>query len=58
MAAKKEKPVATQAKAKEAKTVSFTCKFCEKVKPLDEMTVTNLYFPPIILCRDCEKTLR
>jgi len=40
------------------KKVTFKCKFCEKSKPLDEMVVLTRFFPPIVVCRDCEKKMR
>ena len=41
-----------------AKETTFTCKFCEKSKPLSEMTVITRFFPAAVACRDCAKTLR
>jgi len=41
-----------------AKKVTFKCKACERSKPLDEMVVLTRFFPPIVVCRDCEKKMR
>ncbi|MBI2979886.1 MAG: hypothetical protein HYY41_03560 [Chloroflexi bacterium] len=38
--------------------IVFKCRFCEKSKPLDEMVVITKYFPPVVLCRDCEKKVQ
>ncbi len=40
------------------KETTFTCKFCEKSKPLAEMVVLTTYFPPVVACRDCGKKMR
>ena len=45
-------------KAKENNEITFECRFCEKSKPLDEMVVLTIFFPPVITCRDCEKKIR
>lgn len=45
------------AKAKKTKKVTFKCRFCERDRPLDEMMVLTKYFPPVVLCRDCEKKI-
>ena len=47
-----------ESKAKEAKEITFKCRFCGKSKPLDEMRVLTRFFPPIVACRDCEKKMR
>ncbi len=41
-----------------AKEVTFKCKFCERSKPLNEMEVLTRFFPPVVVCRDCEKKMR
>ena len=40
------------------KEITFKCKFCETSKPLDEMVVLTRFFPPIVVCRDCEEKMR
>jgi len=42
----------------EAQEVTFKCKFCERSQPLDEMTVLTRFFPPIVICWECEKKMR
>ena len=44
-------------KAKRSEEVTFKCRFCERARPLDEMVVLTKYFPPVVLCRDCEKII-
>ena len=46
------------AKAKKSKEITFKCKFCERLSPLDEMVVLTRFFPPIVACQDCEKKMR
>lgn len=55
MPAKKEKTVAVARKEKES---TFTCKFCEKTKPLSEMTTITRFFPAAVACRECGKKQR
>jgi len=35
--------------------IMFTCRFCGKQKPLEEMRVLTRFFPPVPACRDCWK---
>ena len=37
------------------KSITFTCKFCGKPKPLEDMRVIMRFFPPLPACRDCWK---
>ncbi len=37
------------------KETTFKCKFCGESKPLEEIVVLTRFFPPLIVCRDCEK---
>jgi hypothetical protein len=34
------------------RVVTFTCKFCGKLKPLEEMRVATRFFPPLPVCLD------
>ena len=43
--------------AKETREITFKCRFCERSKPIDEMVVLTRFFPPIVVCRDCEKKI-
>ena len=47
-------------KAKKHKTdeVTFKCRLCEEQKPISEMKIIARFRPFIVVCRDCEKTLR
>jgi len=42
---------------KESKIITFRCRGCDKYKPLEDMRTVNRFFPPLVLCRDCEKEL-
>ena len=53
MPAKKEKATATK-----TRETTFTCKFCEKTRPLSEMTVVTRFFPAAIACRECARKRR
>jgi len=53
MPPKKDKTAPTK-----TKETTFTCKFCEKSKPLSEMTVIARFFPAAVACRVCGKKLR
>jgi hypothetical protein len=40
------------------KEIKFRCKVCECEGRLEDMKPVNRFFPPLILCRYCEKKLR
>jgi len=37
--------------------IIFTCQFCGKPKPIEEMQVAGRFFPLLPVCRDCWKSL-
>jgi hypothetical protein len=37
--------------------ITFTCRFCGKPKPIEEVEVIRRFFPPLPCCRDCWKLL-
>jgi len=37
--------------------ITFTCKFCDEQKPIEEFEVARRFFPPLPVCRDCRKLL-
>jgi len=43
---------------KEAVDITFTCKFCGESKPLDEMILETRFFPILVSCRECDRTLQ
>jgi translation initiation factor 2 beta subunit (eIF-2beta)/eIF-5 len=47
----------TEKQGQTEKAVTFKCKFCGKNLPLDEMSIITRYFPPIVSCKACEKTI-
>jgi hypothetical protein len=48
------------AKAKKAASagVTFKCRLCEAQKPISEMKIITRFRPVIVVCQDCEKTVR
>jgi transcription elongation factor Elf1 len=55
---KKQKEAAAKSHAGKSKEkeIIFTCKHCEKDKPISEMVVINRFSPPLVTCKSCEKT--
>jgi transcription elongation factor Elf1 len=39
------------------KEITFHCKFCGESKPISDMTFMTRYFPVLVACRNCDKTL-
>jgi hypothetical protein len=37
--------------------IIFTCQFCGKSKPIEELQIVDRFFPPLPACRDCWKLL-
>ncbi|MBA7548565.1 hypothetical protein ES705_41026 [subsurface metagenome] len=37
--------------------IIFTCRFCGKPKPFEELRVATRFFPPLPCCRDCWELL-
>lgn len=33
----------------------FTCKMCNEKKPVKDMRLSFRYYPPLAMCRECEK---
>ncbi len=40
------------------KNRTFTCKYCGKVTPFEEIVVVTDYFPAIVVCSECAKIVR
>ncbi|MFC1955169.1 hypothetical protein ACFLWZ_01295 [Chloroflexota bacterium] len=40
------------------KDTTFRCTFCDQIKPLDNMKIITRFFPPLVVCRECEQELR
>jgi hypothetical protein len=57
MAAEESKG-AGKAKKETTAEVMFKCRLCEKEKPISEMKIIARYRPTVVVCRECEKTLR
>jgi transcription elongation factor Elf1 len=38
--------------------VTFKCRLCEAQKPISEMKIITRFRPGIVVCQDCEKTVR
>lgn len=43
---------------KVAREITFKCQSCGQYKPLKEMMVVTRFFPPLVVCQDCEKEMR
>jgi hypothetical protein len=41
-----------------AQEVMFTCRNCERQRPLSEMRTITRFSPVLIVCVDCQKELR
>jgi hypothetical protein len=56
--------MATKAKSKpetgksDTIKVTFKCRLCEKDKPIEDMRTVTRFSPVLIVCSDCNKTLR
>jgi hypothetical protein len=55
----------TETKSKEAKTpkskgqaLTFKCGRCQKEFPTDDMRIIARFFPPMVVCHDCEAEVR
>jgi transcription elongation factor Elf1 len=52
----------SKAGAKAKKTapagVTFKCRLCEAQKPISEMKIITRFRPVIVVCQNCEKTVR
>ena len=53
-----EKEESKSRDTKETKEITFRCKYCGNMKPLDEMRILTRFFPPVVACSDCEKKMR
>jgi translation initiation factor 2 beta subunit (eIF-2beta)/eIF-5 len=49
---------ADKAKKKEAGAITFRCQSCGQDKPIEEMRTIRRFFPMLVVCRECEKTIR
>jgi hypothetical protein len=38
--------------------VVFKCRLCEKDKPISDMKIVSRFRPVVVVCRECEKTVR
>lgn len=45
-------------KKHKSEEVTFKCRLCEKQKLISDMRIITRFRPVIVVCRDCEKTLR
>jgi hypothetical protein len=54
--AKKQAKEVKETPAEILAPVVFKCKVCGTDKPIEEMKVFTRYFPPMVMCKDCQKT--
>jgi hypothetical protein len=38
--------------------ITFRCRYCGKDRKLEDMRVITRFFPPMEVCRECEKEIR
>lgn len=38
--------------------VTFKCRLCEQERPISEMKLITRFRPVVVVCRECEKTIR
>jgi hypothetical protein len=46
-----------QPEAEKDRQVTFKCKFCGEVRPLNEMVRMTRFFPPVVACSGCAKKM-
>lgn len=46
-----------QSESEKDRQATFKCKFCGEFKPLRELVRMTRFFPPVIACSGCEKTI-
>ena len=44
--------------AKGMPEIFFKCKSCGDFKNLEQMKTLTRFFPPLVICKDCEKRFR
>ena len=55
--AKEEKKEEDKTKGKGPVKINFTCRCCERQKPIEEMRVITRFFPVLVVCQNCEKEM-
>ena len=53
-----ESKSAAKAKKETTAEVMFKCQLCGKDRPVSEMKLITRFRPVVVVCRECEKTLR
>ena len=48
----------SKVKKKTPAEITFKCRLCETEKPISEMKIITRFRPVMVVCQDCEKTLR
>ena len=46
-----------QSESEKDHQVTFKCRFCGEIKPLQELVRMTRFFPPVVACSGCEKIL-
>ena len=54
----RESKGAEKAGSKDSIKVTFKCQCCNRNRPLSEMRSITRFLPVLVVCRECEKTLR
>ena len=45
-------------KSNKPSPIKFTCQWCEKRKPLEDMVRVARFLPVLVVCRDCAAEIR
>ncbi len=45
-------------KEKKHATITFKCLRCQRQMPLEEMRIVTRFFPPLVVCCQCEDEVR
>ena len=48
----------SKTKKQETAQVTFKCRLCEVEKPITEMKIITRFRPVMVVCQDCEKSVR
>jgi len=46
-----------QSESEKYQQVTFKCRFCGEIKPLQEMVRMTRFFPPVVACSGCAKKM-
>ncbi|MDD5127260.1 MAG: hypothetical protein PHR43_04065 [Dehalococcoidales bacterium] len=50
--------MATKKEIKKEAKITFKCKVCGKQKNIEDMRTVTRFFPPLVVCPECERHVR